>query len=153
MFRILFVFLNSGFKRSKILNSGLAETHVISLWKITLLLVNLTLRYLCFDWLLQQWACWISQGRRCVNKSTLERVDVLAKYGTKRLPLIIAYLHVTSSHSPVSLVIVLISGVMGKDATAKSASQNPSRSYGFSIPLSDLAKISGESLVRIEIYL
>ncbi|XP_068760226.1 ubiquitin carboxyl-terminal hydrolase BAP1-like isoform X2 [Montipora capricornis] len=33
----------------------------------------------------------------------------------------------------------------GKDATAKSASQDPSRSYGFSIPLSDLAKISAES--------
>ena len=55
--------------------------------------------------------------------------------------IIIAYLQVTSSHSPVSLIIVLISGFVGKDATPKSACQDPSRSYGFSIPLSDLAKI------------
>ena len=65
--------------------------------------------------------------------------------------MIISYLR--SPHFPVSLVIVLISGVIGKDATSKSASQDPSRSYGFSIPLSDLAKISAESQVRIEISL
>ena len=27
------------------------------------------------DWLLRHWACWISQGRCSINKSTRERVD------------------------------------------------------------------------------
>ena len=47
---------------------------------------SLTLRYLCFDSLLQQFALRISQGKRSIIKSTRERIDSHAKYRRDRDP-------------------------------------------------------------------